>query len=444
MQEIDKMELKLAEALELEARDVLNVKDNSLDMRNEQVTDMRGSRCVMMPGPGPSNMEAKYNMRMDVWEQVFVKHMKSSCNDEGEQLVSNLSTNQALGQKAISKKMVMNELIVLEADKGKRFVVIKEHTYISMAWDHTAGDIPVDTEWVRESQCVLSSVTKGLANTFDLGSAHSRTNYGRCLDNCGLAACDMPNLRMMPKVHKPSGPSGHMQSRQVVSVRAGDQLADFLTPLVAVQSPRLEDLSMEEVMLQLQEGQEAIRDLRVKDTMASSLDIYALHLSLDQEGTARIVSNYVKDSNTEFKSIDWRSAQTFVASYMDPHKLQREGVMSLVPGKRPGCTTKKLGLNKPDPNDSEAKPRESKWADTDPDKYLSPKDKRLVLAMVVAIFKYHVYSFAGDIYCQAHGGPIGLRFTSIINSVKDCDGLLAGKVPEHWWTLEWRANSWDS
>ena len=30
------------------------------------------------------------------------------------------------------------------------------------------------------------------------------------------------------------------------------------------------------------------------------------------------------------------------------------------------------------------------------------------------IFKYHVYSFAGETYRQARGGPIGLRFTSIV------------------------------
>ena len=355
---IDEEDLKLSEALELEARDVLSDTFDCVDMRNKRATDMKGNRSVMMPGPAPALTEAEYSTRMEAWHRAFDEYRANNCKEDGEQLVSNLSANQLLGMKTLGKKVSKRELVVLEADKGKRFVVVTEATYISMAEDHTTGDRKVDREEVRESQRILSYTAKALANTFDLGSNHSSRNYNRCLDNCGSSANDVPTLRILPKVHKAPGPRGHLQSRPVVaasggiSARAGDQLADFLSPLVASQRPRMEDLSTEEVMEQLEQAQRTMKETKARNIMVGSLDVKALYPSLDQEGSARAVANFVKESPTEVKGIDWRSAQVFVASNMDEFELKREGLTSLVPrrckkfGPRPGKTTHELGAKK--------------------------------------------------------------------------------------------------
>ena len=242
--------------------------------------------------------------------------------------------------------------------------MVSEQTYILMAADHTASDIPVDRDKVRESERVLSSTAKALANTFDLGSNQSRQNYGRCVDNCGSQSNDVPALRILPKVHKPPGPSGHLQSRPVVaashgiSARARDQLADFLTPLVATQSPRMEDLSTEEVMVQLQQAQETMRDLKIKGVTVGSLDVKALYPPWTRRGSARAVPNYMRKSKMKILGINWRAAQVFVASSMDPHELKRGKLGSLVPnrkkkyGQRPGKTTSELSQKKMDPTDT--------------------------------------------------------------------------------------------
>ena len=320
-----------------------------------------------------------------------------------------------------------------------------------MARDHTKGDTPVDTEEVRESQRVMTAIAKSLGNIFDLGTAQSWSNYERCIDNCGSEAHDVPSLRILPKVHKPPGADGHLQSRPVVSAaagissRAGDQMADFLTPLVATQNPRMEDLSTEEVMAQLKETQEMIRETRATNVMAGSLDVRALYPSLDQEGSARIVSNHIKNTTANIVGIDWNATQIFVASNMDEHKIKREGLLSLVPrrrkkrGKRPGQTTEELFTNKRNPQIEtviedetdkvhKKKVLQSKWEDTVPEDSLSDDNKRLLLAMVMLIatrliFKYHVYSFAGEVYRQARGGPIGLRFMSIVARIIRREGV---------------------
>ena len=61
LRDLSEEDLDLAEALEIEARDVLSQDHKSLDMRNKRATDMRGNRRVMMPGPGPPVVEAEFN-----------------------------------------------------------------------------------------------------------------------------------------------------------------------------------------------------------------------------------------------------------------------------------------------------------------------------------------------------------------------------------------------
>ena len=142
-------------------------------MRKKRATDMRGNRKVLMPGPGPAVVEAEYQTRMDIWDKTFARYRSTNCDEKGDQLVSNLSKNQALGLKTLQKKVAKLEVIVLEADKGKKFVIVDEATYKAMAEDHTAGDTPVGREVVRENQQVLSAAAKSMANILKLGSSHS-------------------------------------------------------------------------------------------------------------------------------------------------------------------------------------------------------------------------------------------------------------------------------
>ena len=64
---------------------------------------------------------------------------------------------------------------------------------------------------------------------------------------------------------------------------------------------------------------------------------------------------------------------------------------------------------------------------TDLDNILSEQEKRLLLSVAVKIamrliFHHHFYSFKGQVYIQAQGGPIGLWFTSVVAII----------VMDHW------------
>ena len=268
---------RLAEALDLESRDIVDEDGKGFDMRRRRATCMKNNRRVFMPGPVPPKVESGLNTRMDIWRRVYGQHMKEECNAKGEQFKSNLTLSQQLALKSLGKKVSKVEIVILECDKGKRFVVMPEDMYIAMGRDHTSKDTPVTVQEVRASQCVLSTAAKSMINMFRVGRGQSYNNYMRCHDNAGSAAEDVPVMMIMPKIHKDVTPAGHPQSRPVVaaatglSSRSGDMLADFLGPFVQLETPRMEDQSTGEVLSQLEEVAMEIKDSELKSTWLGAL-----------------------------------------------------------------------------------------------------------------------------------------------------------------------------
>ena len=180
--------------------------------------------------------------------------------------------------------------------------------------------------------------------------------------------------------------------------------------------------------------------------MVGSLDVRSLYPSLDQNESSRLVENLVMNSKVNFEGIDYRCAQTFIASNMSKKEIKKKKLQKILPsrrwkmGKRPGATTKELGQKKkkptssgppapsptdpgPDPEaDAEPEPADndqSKWDHSNPPENLDEVQKRRLLATAVGIavrtvFEHHTYSFGGIRYRQVLGGPIGLRLTSLV------------------------------
>ena len=119
----------LAELLDAETRDVLNEVGTEMDMRKKRPTDMRNNRSVMMPPPGSALLEAERNTRVGAWRKAFSDYKASNCDEKGSQVKKNLTLDQQLGLKSLSRKVARMELLVLEADKGKQFVVVDEETF---------------------------------------------------------------------------------------------------------------------------------------------------------------------------------------------------------------------------------------------------------------------------------------------------------------------------
>ena len=178
------------------------------------------------------------------------------------------------------------------------------------------------------------------------------------MDNLGSKAADVPVLKLLAKVHKPLSPDGHPQSRPVVaaasglSSRVGDMVADVLGPMVLAQTPRMEDQSTEEVLAQLEEAEQAIRESGLDNTVVGSLDVCALYPSLDQVQSAKMVGEFVRNSPVDVKGVDYRAVQVYLASNLTELEVKQQGLVKLLPrrvskmGPRPGKTTSELWKKK--------------------------------------------------------------------------------------------------
>ena len=93
-----------------------------------------------MPGPAPPAVEAQYSTRIGVWQAAYNAYRTQHCKESGEQTRSNLTSSQQIGLKTLSRKVARMEVLVLQADKGRRFVVVDEPTYLAMAMDHVSKD----------------------------------------------------------------------------------------------------------------------------------------------------------------------------------------------------------------------------------------------------------------------------------------------------------------
>ena len=144
-------------------------------------------------------------------------------------------------------------------------------------------------------------------------------------------------MKILPKVHKDPGPKGHLQSRPVVndlaglSSRAGDQLSDLLEPLVTLELPRVEDLSTEEVLSQLEEAQDLIKSNMRTDTVVGSLDVKALYPSLDQLGSAKLVAKFVKNSRTEVLGGGLEAGSGLRCIQYGPPRAEKRGSLQVSP-----------------------------------------------------------------------------------------------------------------
>ena len=98
--------------------------------------------------------------------------------------------------------------------------------------------------------------------------------------------------------------------------RTGELLAGFLGLLVNLEQPRLEDLSMEEAISQLEEAETMIRHSGDSHMMVGSLNMKALYPSLYHEETAELAANLV-----------------LLACNMDKDTVKREGLAGLQPGR---------------------------------------------------------------------------------------------------------------
>ena len=203
----------LSDLLDDEARYLINPDGKGFSKGRRRATDQKNNCDVIMPGPAPAMTEAGHNTQVGIWQDVFGRIMKKICNKDGRQSKRNLMPGQEKALKSLGKRVSKAEIIIMEADKGKKFIVYDEPTYIAMATDHTSKDLKVSREEVTASQRILTSTARVMTNVFQTGMSQSYNNYVRCMENVSSQAEDPPTMKVLPKLHKSPTPQGHPQKQ---------------------------------------------------------------------------------------------------------------------------------------------------------------------------------------------------------------------------------------
>ena len=144
-------------------------------------------------------------------------------------------------------------------------------------------------------------------------------------------------------------------------------------------------------------------------------DVVNLYPSLDITKVVEVVKEAILDIGISFDEVDYLEASRYVALNWSEAECQKSGLRRVLPrrryrtGTRPGLTGEgPLGYQRGD---------QEQWIF--PSVTLTQEEKRLLLATVIelatkAMFTHHYYGFAGKMFQQLEGGPIGLRGTCTI------------------------------
>ena len=167
--------------------------------------------------------------------------------------------------------------------------------------------------------------------------------------------------------------------------------------------------------------------------VVASVDAVGLYPNLDHRTTTRQCNKEIVESSVKVPRLDMRAATVFLASTMTRTEICERGLQDYVPERRwrkgqyPGLAKGELTTRTPvakkngeDPDketDEKAtfsKVCGSKWGL--PRRVPAGVDERKVVGMVVEmtimlVVNNHFYKFAGDIFLQDKGLPIGSRLT---------------------------------
>ena len=285
-------------------RNILDFESNTIDMGRKRCTNIKGNRSVYMPRGGNSRREAIYATREQIWHKVLSDYLTQHCNAEGEQTQFNLTPEQEIGLSTLHKRISRGEILVLQADKGKKFIIVTPLQYQHMAELYIEGDEVIDRNEAEHAQCELTTHCRAVAEIFSLGKNLGPINTARSVANVSSWAVDVLKLKLLPKVHKTLEQNGDLKSRPLVAAasgitsRASNLVADIIDSVVRSDPDRLEDISTEEVLAQLSEAKNEVWEsgVRKDEVVTASIDAVALYPNLDQVVSSQLVGQAIMNS----------------------------------------------------------------------------------------------------------------------------------------------------
>ena len=153
----------------------------------------------------------------------------------------------------------------------------------------------------------------------------------------------VPKSRPIVGAAKPAGPDGVPKSRPIVgaakglTTALGDMLSDILEPMTRIEDEDdVEALGTEELLRNIQEANERLKDKEPGKVAVGSMDVTALYPSIDQEMSPNYVKEEYFESDFEIEDVDRRSVSLYLALTCGRQELVREGIAHLV-ARKPGA-----------------------------------------------------------------------------------------------------------
>ena len=151
---------------------------------------------------------------------------------------------------------------------------------------------------------------------------------------------------------------------------------------------------------------------KMENVVVTGYDAVKLFPSILSRHTARLIRNEVMETDLKFEGLNYKEMSRYVAMEMDPFDIRYLKLEKIVPvrrfhrGSRPGVTG----------NEPLAKEADDEVRWRFPAREPTELEKRNLLAAALEIgirrsFELHTYQFAGKLYQQSEGGPIGMRIT---------------------------------
>ena len=407
---------------EAEDRLVYDKDKNTVDLGARRATDMGHNQRLFLPNPRPPQEEAILSARMGVWREVSSEYIAKECGKDGQQNVNNLTPQEQIGMNKLCKRAKAGEIIILQADKGNKFVVSSQESYERQGDTHTKMDRKIEKNEHEQVQSRMNCVSRGLAKIFRVGDNWGDRNAQRCWNNLVTESAIVPLMYPSPKVHKEPDEKGDPRSRPVVQAntcitsRPGEILADILDAAIQSFPDSLECQSTEEMLAEIDKVNPTIEN-EGKNVCIGSGDAVSLYPSLQHEASAKLCAEIIMSCPAVFSNIDTQAAVAFVSTNSTEKEIKEAGLSGIIPsrkykiGRKPGKTTPEINFR----NNKEG----SKFQDV---RKLNDREHRLLVARVVEIgvlqvVRNHLYSWKDEVWMQKLGVPTGLRLSGIIGRI---------------------------
>ena len=150
--------------------------------------------------------------------------------------------------------------MIVQADKGNRFVVSTLESFERQGDVHTLKDRKITQDEKEQTQSRMNNVARSLSKIFNLGKNWGDKNSTRCWNNMSTEACLSPTMYPSPKVHKLPDGNGDPKTRPVVQAntcitsRPGEIIADVLEACLQSLPEDKECQSTEEMLVKINQA----------------------------------------------------------------------------------------------------------------------------------------------------------------------------------------------